>query len=566
MFSNLFGSKPLSLYSKKAKLTLLSLFLFVVFPSTLSAAPAPIESFVVMDFEDSELHDEAWLASQAEGYAGFYVTANKSTGSKGWGPDELTIAVGEGRGGSNALLVESKDAAAGLPGFFLIKAQSKNNQAARLTDANGYMLPQNLRANRFEFWLRFENGFRNSQTSNPNIFYPNHHNLHVGTYHFDPAKINGGANGGVVESDGWHFYHHVYLRHDKADDNWIHVVVNQQPQHMRTFSKSTPPNNPTQPAGNYFELLTRLYIVLTPYFSDPETGYPAKMWVDDIALSYVPEVPDVTIDLSGYSQGDTVKIQKGKATNFSVNITNNQAKQVSGVLSTNTFEKFNPKIDIGSFFKTISLNANETQTVNFSVTPEDFLATGLTIHSGLSFINDDEILSDSNSQNRSLSDSNVEKRWQTKTGPHDAVVSSHFIKLELASPTSNILPVAQAGVDQTVSDSDGNGNELIILDGSVSTDSDGTIISYVWKNDTNQIATGETATVTLAVGTHTITLTVTDNDGEANTDSITVIVESVSAKTDGDTNSGSGSFPKELMFILLLSVLLRRSLGIRINN
>ena len=143
---------------------------------------------------------------------------------------------------------------------------------------------------------------------------------------------------------------------------------------MRTFSKSTPPNNPTQPAGNYFELLTRLYIVLTPYFSDPETGYPAKMWVDDIALSYVPEVPDVTIDLSGYSQGDTVKVQKGKTTNFSVNITNNQAKQISGVLSTNTYEKFIPELDSGSFFKTISLNANETKTVNFSVTPEDFLS------------------------------------------------------------------------------------------------------------------------------------------------------------------------------------------------
>ena len=165
-----------------------------------------------------------------------------------------------------------------------------------------------------------------------------------------------------------------------------------------------------------------------------------------------------------------------------------------------------------------------------------------------------------------MSDGNVEKRWQTKTGPHDAVVSSHFIKLELGSPTSNILPVAQAGVDQIITDADENGSELVVLDGSASADSDGTLTSFVWKNGTNQIATSETATVTLPVGTHTITLTVTDNGGETDSDSTIVTVESVSAKTDSDTKSGGGSFSKELLLILLLPLLSRRFRGIRIDN
>ena len=78
--------------------------------------------------------------------------------------------------------------------------------------------------------------------------------------------------------------------------------------------------------------------------------------------------------------------------------------------------------------------------------------------------------------------------------------------------TPNNPPVADAGSNQTVTDSDNNGSESVTLDGSGSSDSDGTITSYVWSEGGSQIATGQTPTVSLAVGTHNITLTVTDND------------------------------------------------------
>ncbi|MBN2581633.1 MAG: hypothetical protein JXL80_01095, partial [Planctomycetes bacterium] len=89
---------------------------------------------------------------------------------------------------------------------------------------------------------------------------------------------------------------------------------------------------------------------------------------------------------------------------------------------------------------------------------------------------------------------------------------------------ANEPPVADAGEDQYPEDADGNNSETVTLDGSGSSDSDGTIVSYLWKEGTTQIATGQTAQVSLAVGTHTITLAVEDDDGATADDTVTVTV------------------------------------------
>ena len=84
--------------------------------------------------------------------------------------------------------------------------------------------------------------------------------------------------------------------------------------------------------------------------------------------------------------------------------------------------------------------------------------------------------------------------------------------------------MADAGADQTVVDSDNSGAEDVILDGSGSGDGDGTIVSYVWSEGGNQIATGVSPTVSFAVGTHTVTLEVTDDDGASDTDTVIITV------------------------------------------
>ena len=94
-----------------------------------------------------------------------------------------------------------------------------------------------------------------------------------------------------------------------------------------------------------------------------------------------------------------------------------------------------------------------------------------------------------------------------------------------APPAPNAPPIADAGPDQTVADSDDAGGESVTLDGSASADSDGSIDFYSWTEDGVEIATGVTPAVDLGDGTHTITLTVTDNDGATNTDTVTITVE-----------------------------------------
>ncbi|HAA16334.1 MAG TPA: hypothetical protein DCE41_33375, partial [Cytophagales bacterium] len=91
-------------------------------------------------------------------------------------------------------------------------------------------------------------------------------------------------------------------------------------------------------------------------------------------------------------------------------------------------------------------------------------------------------------------------------------------------PTPNIVPIAQAGPDLSAVDNDDSGSESFTLDGSASTDSDGSLVSYVWSENGTELTTGVTAMISLAVGTHTITLTVMDNEGAMASDEVVIIV------------------------------------------
>jgi subtilisin family serine protease/subtilase family serine protease len=109
---------------------------------------------------------------------------------------------------------------------------------------------------------------------------------------------------------------------------------------------------------------------------------------------------------------------------------------------------------------------------------------------------------------------------------------------------TNLPPHADAGPDQTVADSNRDGTELVTLDGSRSSDSDGTIVSYAWREGSASIGTGETSAVWLSVGIHTLTLEVTDDDGDTTTDTVVVRVTpanqiSVTSSTVQATEAGT---------------------------
>jgi lysophospholipase L1-like esterase len=105
-------------------------------------------------------------------------------------------------------------------------------------------------------------------------------------------------------------------------------------------------------------------------------------------------------------------------------------------------------------------------------------------------------------------------------------------------PPSATAPIANAGADQNLTEGD-----TVTLDGSGSTDPDGTITAYEWKEGGIVLSTAVSFEKSdFSVGSHTIILTVTDNNGSTGTDSMTVTVvplENTSFTDDFSTDTTS---------------------------
>ena len=96
----------------------------------------------------------------------------------------------------------------------------------------------------------------------------------------------------------------------------------------------------------------------------------------------------------------------------------------------------------------------------------------------------------------------------------------------------NQSPVADAGVDRSVVS--GNGLPVTVsLNGSGSSDQDGSVVTWSWVSDTGISASGVSPNVSVPVGVHVFTLTVTDDGGATATDTVTVTVTDGSAPPPG---------------------------------
>ncbi|MFZ4858363.1 MAG: PKD domain-containing protein [Desulfuromonadaceae bacterium] len=107
-----------------------------------------------------------------------------------------------------------------------------------------------------------------------------------------------------------------------------------------------------------------------------------------------------------------------------------------------------------------------------------------------------------------------------------SVASSVTVTVNAAVP-ANQLPIANAGANQTITLAVGQLSGSVTLDGSGSTDGDGTIASYSWRAPSGVAtpAAGQMPTVTdLTAGSYTFYLTVTDNKGGVSAESLPVTV------------------------------------------
>jgi hypothetical protein len=134
--------------------------------------------------------------------------------------------------------------------------------------------------------------------------------------------------------------------------------------------------------------------------------------------------------------------------------------------------------------------------------------------------------------------------------------------IEVRALIGNPSPVANAGPDQSADDAGGDGAESFTLDGSGSSDPNGSIVSYEWRDGPTLLGSTAFVAATLSVGVHNVILTVTDNEGETASDAVVITVVSTQgnqppiavagpaqAVTDVDndgveliTLDGSGSF------------------------
>ncbi len=106
---------------------------------------------------------------------------------------------------------------------------------------------------------------------------------------------------------------------------------------------------------------------------------------------------------------------------------------------------------------------------------------------------------------------------------------------------ANQLPVANGGGDRSLTDTDSQPGEDVTLDGSQSTDADGSIASYAWYRQTGTeteelLGTGQTLNTRLPDGANTIRLQVTDNAGGIASGTFTVTV--VAANQPPIANAG----------------------------
>jgi len=106
----------------------------------------------------------------------------------------------------------------------------------------------------------------------------------------------------------------------------------------------------------------------------------------------------------------------------------------------------------------------------------------------------------------------------------DTASQTNSDEINVTVDNVNDSPIADAGPDQTVVDSNGDGVEAVTLDGSGSNDPDGTIVSYDWYEGGVLLGSGASLSLDFTVGNHIVTLIVTDNDGATASDEVIIDV------------------------------------------
>ncbi len=119
--------------------------------------------------------------------------------------------------------------------------------------------------------------------------------------------------------------------------------------------------------------------------------------------------------------------------------------------------------------------------------------------------------------------------------------------IRISGSAGNLPPIAEAGPDRNISDSDDSGSELVLFDASDSVDSDGTIIAYTWLLNGVDVGSAPSLALEVPVGTWNVTLVVEDDDGATDTDSfvLTVTAPAIEVFTNSFETGTLGSWTQD---------------------
>jgi PKD domain/Secretion system C-terminal sorting domain len=131
-------------------------------------------------------------------------------------------------------------------------------------------------------------------------------------------------------------------------------------------------------------------------------------------------------------------------------------------------------------------------------------------------------------------------KFELKVTDNNGATDTDTMQVTVNAAAGNIAPVANAGVDQTIT----LPANTVILSGN-GTDADGTITAYAWTKVSGPAAgtitnptTAATAVTGLVAGVYKFELKVTDNNGAIDTDTMQVIVNSIASNIPPTANAG----------------------------
>lgn len=173
----------------------------------------------------------------------------------------------------------------------------------------------------------------------------------------------------------------------------------------------------------------------------------------------------------------------------------------------------------------VNVNWEDTAPGNYQIFYSQSTDHGVTFSAPLNLANDTGLAMDP--QSAADSKGNLAVVWTDNTPGVNQIFFSRLANQQ----KQNQPPVANAGPDQLL-ECAGPSGALVTLDGSASSDPDGDALTFVWKDDNNNIV-GTTARVqlTVALGAHTFTLTVTDTAGLSDTAMTHVTVQDLNPPT-----------------------------------